>query len=132
MEPKLIWANFASSDLNRTHTFYTALGFKTNGIYSDSDGASFMFGQNNFIINFFTEERLKKDVNGNVTLPISTNEIIFSLSATDREEVDSWAEKVKLAGGIIISGPQNYEEGYTFCFADPDGHKFNVLYWPGM
>ena len=47
-------------------------------------------------------------------------------------EVTSWIKKVKSAGGSIFSDPQDYERGYTFGFADPDGHKFNILYWPGM
>ena len=132
MEPTLIWANYASSDLERTNKFYTALGFKPNGKYKAAESTSFMFGKNNFIINFFTEDRLKEDVNGNLSIPKGGNEIIFSLSAKSKEEVDSWVEKVKMAGGVIFSNPQNYQEGYTLGFADPDGHKFNILYWPGM
>ena len=127
MEPKFIWANFASSDLEKTTAFYTALGFKPNGTFT-AEAVSFLFGQNNFVIHFFTEARLKKEVNGNLSLPINGNEIIFSLSAKSKEEVGLWVDKVKLAGGTIFAEPQNYEQGYTFGFADPDGHKFNVLY----
>ena len=129
MGPKFIWANLASSDLERTTLFYTALGFESNG--KMDEGTSFFFGQNKFVINFFTEQRLKKDVNGNIGIP-KDNEIIFSLSAGSKEEVNNWAEKVKSAGGTIFAVPQDYEKGYTFGFADPDGHKFNILYWPGM
>lgn len=132
MEPKFIWANFASSDLERTNGFYTALGFKPNGTYNTAEAASFLFGQNNFVINFFTEARLKKEVNGNLSVPVDGNEVIFSLSAKSKEEVELWVDKVKLAGGTIFAEPQNYEQGYTFGFTDPDGHKFNVLYWPSM
>lgn len=129
MEPKFIWANLASSDLERTTQFYTALGFEPNG--KMDEGTSFFFGQNKFVINFFVEQRLKKDVNGNIAIP-KENEIIFSLSAESKEEVNNWVEKVKSAGGTIFAAPQDYGKGYTFGFADPDGHKFNILYWPGM
>jgi predicted lactoylglutathione lyase len=129
MEPKFIWANLASSDLEKTTQFYTALGFEPNG--KMDEGTSFFFGQNKFVINFFTEQRLKKDENGNIGIP-KENEVIFSLSASSKEEVNNWVEKVKSAGGTIFSEPQDYEKGYTFGFADPDGHKFNILYWPGM
>ncbi len=131
MESKLIWANLVSNDLERTNKFYLQLGFKSNGEYKANDGTSFFFGQNKFVINFFTPQRLKKDVNGNIGNP-KDNEVIFSLSAGSKEEVQSWVEKVKSAGGTIFSEPQDYEKGYTFGFADPDGHKFNILYWPGM
>lgn len=129
MEPKFIWANLVSNDLERTTKFYSALGFEPNG--KIDEGTSFFFGQNKFVINFFTEQRLKKDVNGNIGNP-KEKEVIFSLSAASKEEVNDWVEKVKSAGGTIFAAPQDYEKGYTFGFADPDGHKFNILYWPGM
>ena len=131
MESKMIWANLVSNDLERTTRFYTELGFKPNGKFIANEAASFFFGQNKFVINFFNQQRLEKDVNGNISIP-KDKEVIFSLSAVSKEEVRGWAEKVKSAGGTIFSEPQDYEQGYTFGFADPDGHKFNVLYWPGM
>ena len=131
MEAKMIWANLVSADLKKTAEFYTDLGFKANGKFT-YEYASFFFGKDNFVINFFTEQRLGKSVNGNITNTKNGNEIIFSLSAVSKDEVDKWFEKIKAMGGMIFSEPQDYEIGYTFGFADPDGHKFNVLYWPGM
>ncbi|MES2588783.1 MAG: VOC family protein [Bacteroidota bacterium] len=131
MEAKMIWANLVSSDLKKTVKFYTDLSFKTNGNFTD-EAASFFFGRNDFVINFFTPERLGTKVNGNLIAPKNGNEIMFSLSASSKEEVDSWFEKIKALGGTVFCEPENYEKGYTFGFADPDGHKFNVLYWPGM
>ena len=129
MEPKFIWANFDSSDLERTTQFYNALGFEPNG--QMDEGTSFFFGQNKFVINFFTEQRLEKNLNGNIAIP-KENEVIFLLSAGSKEEVNNWVEKVKSSGGTIFAKPQDYEKGYTFGFAAPDGHKFNILYWPEM
>jgi predicted lactoylglutathione lyase len=86
MEPKLIWANLVSTDLDRTTQFYTALGFKSNGKYK-TEGTSFIFGESKFVINFFIPERLSKEVNGNLAIP-KENEIIFSLSAETKKEVD--------------------------------------------
>jgi predicted lactoylglutathione lyase len=132
MEPKMIWANFASDNLEKTRDFYTDLGFVFNGTHSTDENASFLFGENKFIINFFKKARLKDERNGAIGNWETQNEIIFSLSAKSKEEVEQWREKILNAGGTIFSEPQDYEQGYTFCFSDPDGHKFNVLYWPGM
>lgn len=129
METKQIWANLAVEDLEQTTKFYTELGFKPNG--NSKELTSFIFGESNFVIHFFIKEQLKKFVPKIADLT-NGNEIIFSLSAKNKEEVDKWAEKVKKAGGKIFLEPTNYEQGYTFGFSDPDGHKFNVLYWPGM
>jgi predicted lactoylglutathione lyase len=128
MNPKMIWANLVSTDIEKTVKFYSYLGFKLNGDPNPAESASFFFGANDFVINFFTGHRLGQTVNGNLSNPTNGNEIIFSLSAASREDVDKWPEKVKICGGTVFSEPQ----GYTFGFSDPDGHKFNVLYWPGM
>lgn len=59
----------------------------------------------------------------------SAAEILFSLSAESKEQVDQWATEVTKAGGKVLSQPEAFGEGYYgFMFADPDGHRFNVFY----
>ena len=130
MHPKTIWANLASADLDRTALFYTQLGFQPNGLSADL--CSILFGKGGFVINFFATAKLEDFAKSKMTNPEQHNEVIFSLSAESEAEVDEWQRKVKEAGGSIFMEPQPYELGYTFGVADPDGHKFNVLYWPGM
>jgi predicted lactoylglutathione lyase len=130
MKPKNIWANLSVTDLQRTTRFYTALGFKPN--CDSEDLTSFCVGEDDFVIHFFLKERFDIEMNGMAGGSKPGSEVIFSLSAASREEVDRCAEEVKAAGGTIFFGPKEYGEGYNFGFADPDGHKFNVLYWPGM
>lgn len=129
METKMIWANLAVKDLARTAEFYNTLGFKQNGEQT-TDLVSFSFGNNHFIIHFFTEQQFTNAAKLESTALHTGTEIIFSLSAESREEVDACFEKTKAAGATIYAGKENYQKGYTFGFSDPDGHKFNVLYWP--
>jgi len=53
MKPKMIWANLAVADLERTQKFYTELGFKPNNPHSSNELVSFFAGENEFIIHFF-------------------------------------------------------------------------------
>jgi len=131
MKTKMIWANLVSSDIQKTIQFYTALGFKQNG-EETKELVSFVFGKNDFVINFFAPKRLENAIKGKLSNTAVDNEIIFSLSANSVEEVDLWHQKIKEIKGTIFSEPENFEVGYTFGFSDPDGHKFNFLYWPGM
>lgn len=128
MKTKKIWANLGVEDLQRTTKFYSELGFKPNG--TNTELTSFMFGEDNFIIHFFVKERFKWAVNSEAADLTQGNEIIFSISADSTDEVHQWLLAVKNAGGAIFAEPQSFEKGYFFGFADPDGHKFNVLYWP--
>ena len=128
MKTKKIWANLGVEDLARTTKFYSELGFKPNG--TNEELTSFSFGDDNFIIHFFIKERFKWAVNEEVADLKQGNEIIFSLSAESVDEVHQRLLAVKNAGGRIFAEPQSFEKGYFFGFSDPDGHKFNVLYWP--
>lgn len=121
-----IWANFGVQDLGRTTKFYKQLGFKPNG--ASDQLTSFFFGEEDFIIHFFLKDILEPAMKGPITDAKAGNEIIFTLSAETREEVDHWEKEVRQAGGTVVSMPEEFGKGYYgFVFADPDGHKFNVF-----
>lgn len=127
MKTKKVWANFSVQDLERTTKFYKRLGFKQNG--ASDQPTSFFFGEENFIIHFFLKDVLETGMKGQIIDTKAGNEIIFTLSADSKEEVNSWEKEVQQAGGTIVSKPEEFGEGYYgFVFADPDGHKFNVFH----
>ena len=50
MKPKKIWANFSVKDVKRTNQFYTELGFTSNRSNTYPKLASFLFGEDDFVI----------------------------------------------------------------------------------
>lgn len=131
MNPKMIWSNLAVSDLDRTTKFYTELGFKPNG--KSNELTSFLIGKNDFVMHFFLKDILKTSIKGEITDSQISNEVIFTLSAENKDQVDNWVKEVENTGGKIISEPEEFGKGYYgFVFADPDGHKFNVFYMKGL
>jgi predicted lactoylglutathione lyase len=126
MRSKKIWANFGVENLDRTTAFYKQLGFKPNG--ASDQLTSFFFGEKDYIIHFFLKDILEPAMKGQIIDSKAGNEIIFTLSADTREDVDAWEKEVEQAGGTIVSRPEEFGMGYYgFVFADPDGHKFNVF-----
>ena len=126
MKTKKVWANFSVRDLQRTTAFYKQLGFKHNG--DSNQLTSFFFGDEKFIIHFFLKDVLKDGMKGQIIDTKSGNEIIFTIAADTREEVNEWEKAVRQAGGTIVSQPEEFGENYYgFVFADPDGHRFNVF-----
>lgn len=124
-----MWANLAVSNLERTKKFYTELGFKPNGVGDSKELTSFFFGDDDFIMHFFLKDILKANMNIEIADSQKVTEVIYTLSAESREEVNNWEKEVERAGGTVISKPEEFGKGYYgFVFADPDGHKFNVFY----
>ena len=127
MKTKKIWANLGVEDLERTTKFYTELGFRSNG--ASKELTSFFVGEDDFVIHFFLKDILRSNVKVELANLKNGNEVIFTLSADSKEEVDTWEKEVKKAGGRIISNAEEFGNGYYgFVFSDPDGHTFNVFY----
>ncbi|CAH0301719.1 MULTISPECIES: VOC family protein [unclassified Pedobacter] len=124
-----IWANLGVKNVEKSRAFYTKLGFEKNAGLESDELASFLFGEDNFVIHFFKEDSLKKGMKGELADLSKGNEVIFTISAETKEEVDDWAVKVKDAGGSVFSPPEEFQGMYGCAFADPDGHKFNILKW---
>lgn len=131
MKSKLIWANFSVKDAKRTNEFYIQLGFIPNRPpQSNPKLASFFFGEDKFVIHFFEQG---SGIDEYFPSGSKTDEIIFTLSAETEEEVQEFEAKVRKAGGEIFQKLRRDEFNYYgFAFADPDGHKFNVLLMDNM
>jgi predicted lactoylglutathione lyase len=133
MNPKKIWSNLAVNDLERTTKFYTDLGFKPNSTHGSKELTSFFLGEDDFVIHLFLKDILKASIKSEIADSQKVNEVVFTLSAASKDEVDNWEMEVESAGGEIISRPEEFGKGYYgFIFADPDGHRFNVFYMEGL
>jgi len=133
MNPKKIWANVGVSNLERTTKFYTELGFKPNGTHVSDELTSFFFGKDDFVIHFFLKNILETNTKSEIANSQNVTEIVFTLSAETKEQVNDWAKEVEIAGGKLISTPQVFGKGYYgFLFADPDGHRFNIFYMESL
>jgi uncharacterized protein len=124
-----VWANLSVADVERTRKFYDSLGFKLNGDPNNGQLVSFFAGSDDFIIHFFRVDMFEKASVGSAADLSEGNEIMYTIGANSREEVDTWADQVKDADGSLFSEPAEMQNGWYGCgFADPDGHKWNVFY----
>ncbi len=127
MITKQIWVNLGVEDVARSAEFYLALGIKPNGA-ATADLASFLFAENNLVIHFFRKPKLASAFGIHADQLSSGHEVMFSLSANSAEEVYEWMRLAESAGGSVFREPSRDDDGFLYGgFADPDGHKFNVL-----
>ncbi|TVP98158.1 MAG: glyoxalase [Balneolaceae bacterium] len=126
---QLPMANLPVKDVEQTRQFYTDMGFRPNEGHKSEQLTSFFAGDNNLVVHFFQEDIFKKHSAGAAANLNKGNEVMFTIAANSREEVNTWAEQVKKAGGSIFAEPAELQNNWYGCgFADPEGHKWNVFY----
>jgi predicted lactoylglutathione lyase len=127
---KEIWINLPVKDINKSKEFFTRLGFSLNTKFGNSDVcASILIGSKNVVVMLFAEQVFKGFISGEIADVTQGTEVLFSIDAETREEVDEIAKKAEDAGGTILSKPaENQGWMYGCAFSDLDGHKWNVLY----
>jgi len=130
MATKDLWINLPVKDVKRSKEFFTKLGFTFKSGPGDTDiSACMLVGSKNIVVMLFAESVFKKFTGNPVSETIKSTEVLFSIDVESREEVDELAKKAELAGGIIFGKPQENQGWMYGCgFADPDGHRWNVLF----
>jgi len=125
-----VWLNLPVREPERAKAFYTEIGFRLNEQYVSQDGSvSFIVGDNQVVLMLFPESTFRGFVGNAVADSWQGTEVLFSLGANSREEVDELASKAEQSGGTVFGKPG--EKGgwmYGCGFADPDGHRWNALY----
>lgn len=127
---KEFWINLPVKNVARSKEFFTALGFKLNTRFPDSaTSASFFIGEKNVVLMLFDEPSFKNFTNHEITNTAQSTEVLFSIDAESKEEVDAITQKAVEAGGKSNHKPSDMKGWmYGSLFMDPDGHRWNVLF----
>ena len=125
-----IWINLPVRDLARSTAFFTKIGFVPNaGPGNTAHSASFVVGEKKVVLMLFVQEMFAGFTNHAVADTGNGTEVLFSLGADSRSQVDEIADRVKLAGGTVFAEPRE-SNGFMYgCgFCDLDGHRWNALF----
>jgi uncharacterized protein len=123
------WLNLASNDLPKAKAFFSKLGFEMNERHANPGMVSMYIGSKKVVLNLFPAEVLQGFGGSPVTDTSKSVEVLFSLGAGSRAEVDTLAQKAVDAGGILYAKPAEKDGWMYGCgFVDTDGHRWNVLY----
>jgi uncharacterized protein len=130
MATKQIWLNLPVKDVNASIHFYKTLGFTQNSHFGNSnDSACFLIGESNFVLMLFIETQFKAFIKGETNDTSKSSEMLMSIDAESRAEVDELAANALKAGGSLFGEPSEIQGWMYGCgFCDPDGHKWNVLF----
>jgi hypothetical protein len=129
--PKQVFVNLPVKDLERSKSFFGALGFGFNPNFTDANAACMIIedGSNYdmLLVEPFFSTFTKKPI---VDARTST-EVLIALSLENRGAVDAMVAKARAAGGTVPNQPKDYGLMYQHGFDDLDGHSWEVFFMSG-
>lgn len=130
MPTKEIWINLPVKDIRRSKAFFNFLGFFSNDSKGNTQhSACLHIGQKNTVVMLFDEPTFKGFTNIDIANTAKSSEVLLSIDAGSREEVDEIARNVAAAGGVVYNLPAVIQDRMYGCsFTDLDGHRWSVLY----
>lgn len=123
--PQEIWINLPVKDVEKSTAFFNEIGFPAVSV--GNERAKLSIGQTAILL--FPESAFEKFTGSKTADTSQSAEVIFSIGAESREEIDAFIQKVEFAGGSIFGKPSE-SDGWMYGagFADLDGHRWNLLY----
>lgn len=126
---KQIWLNLPVKEVAVSKAFFSKIGFSFNEEHDTPSSTCMIVGEEKFVVMLFEESLFAGFSQNEITDTKSSSEILISIDAESKEEVDDLAKKVQEAGGTIFAPPVESQGWmYGFGFDDLDGHRWNVLY----
>ena len=122
-----IFVNLPVRDLDRSVTFFTALGFSFNPQFTDKNATCMIIS--NAIFAMLLVEPFFKTFTPRALCDATTHtEVIVALSAESRAKVDEMADAALAAGGTEPRERNDMGFMYNRAFADPDGHIWEIFW----
>jgi predicted lactoylglutathione lyase len=126
MEPRVSLVTLGVHDLERSRTFYEALGWRSDSKLED--GVVF-FQSGGMVLGLWSREELAKD--SGVEDSGGWGGVTLAYNVGSPADVDAFIDRARSAGGVIArAGAETFWGGYSGVFIDPDGHPWEVAHNP--
>ncbi len=126
---KDFWINLPVADIARARAFFEAIGFNVDAGASGPEMVAMRLGDKRLAVMLFPEARFAHFAGAPVADAVRGAEVMISFDAESRAEVDALPARVTAAGGTVYAPPAEIEGWmYGAAFADPDGHRWNILH----
>jgi predicted lactoylglutathione lyase len=122
-----LFVNIPVNDLQRSITFFEALGFAFNTQFTDATATCMLVGTDAYFMLLTKEKFASFSRKPSGDSRAQTN-AMFALTVDSREEVDALHAKALAAGASQAAEPQDHGFMYLQSFYDLDGHHWE-LFW---
>lgn len=109
-----IWISLPVKDLARSITFFTNIGFTPNpGPGNTEQSASFTIGEKKVVLMLFVQNVFSGFTSNALSDTAKGTEVLFSLGADSRDQVNDIANRARSAGGTVFGEPGNHRGSCT-------------------
>jgi hypothetical protein len=124
---RMIFVNICVSDLEKSMTFFKALGFTFNPKFTNEQAACMIISETAFSM-LITPPFFKTFTKREICDTKTHSEALICLSSGSRAEVDEMVAKAIAAGGTHAMPAQDHGFMYGWSFYDLDGHHWEVMW----
>jgi predicted lactoylglutathione lyase len=122
-----IFVNLPVKDLEKSMTFFKALGFSFNAQFTDETAARMVISDDIYVM-LLTHKKFKEFTPTAIADTSKTSEVLTCLSAESRDAVNEMVEAALKAGGQKLREPQDHGFMNERSFQDPDGHIWEIMW----
>ena len=126
---KMIFINLPVTDLDRSITFYEAVGGRKEPKFSNERAAMIVLSDAIHVM-LLTHDFYKTFTGKPIADAHQSSQVLLALSADSPKDVDGTVDKAAAAGGKADPGPKQEmgELMYGRSFEDPDGHHWEIMW----
>jgi len=125
--PQMIFVNLPVKNLDKSVTFFKALGFSFNPQFTDETATCMVISDTIFAM-LLTHEKFASFSPKPITDTSTSIEVLTCLSRDSREAVDTMIKAAVAAGGSTYNEPKDYGFMYGHGFQDLDGHVWELMW----
>lgn len=122
-----VFINLPVADLPRSMAFYEALGYRHNPQFTDDTAACIVLSEVIHVM-LLTHAKFREFTPKAICDARTSCEVLNCLSCESRAKLEALVAKAEAAGGSVYAEPKDYGFMYQHCFADPDGHQWELVY----
>lgn len=128
---QMIFVNLPVANLTKSKSFYGAIGFTNNPMFTDETAACMVLSDVIHVM-LLTHDKWKDFTPKAIPDAKESAQVMLCLSRDSREAVDAITETAAAHGGRGDCNPkQDHGVMYGRSFEDPDGHIWEVM-WMDM
>ncbi|WDZ87072.1 VOC family protein [Micromonospora cathayae] len=128
MEQRISLVTLGVADLDRARTFYERLGWQGQEVER-----TVFFQAGGLVVVLWGRDQLAEDAGLSNPTGDGFGGITLAHNVRIRDEVDAVLTVAETAGATITRpARETFYGGYAGCFADPDGHVWEIAHNPGF